>query len=111
MKKALSAIWGGIKKVGGAGKSAGAWVLKRGPLVASVLTGAALVFPPAAGVLKGAAALVASQSGGAADQALVEALGIVINGAIMLFGGLRKSWALARPMLTPADTASTPPGK
>ena len=103
MKNLLSKVWGGIKNAGGVGKKLGTWVLRRGPLVASLLTGAALIFPQAGVVLKGAAALVASQSGGAADEALVEAIGIALNGALLLIGGLRKSWARIKPLLTPAD--------
>jgi hypothetical protein len=91
----------GLKAVGSKLSGAGQWTLRRGPLVSSLLTGAALVFPQAAVVLRSAAGLVASQTGGAADQQLVEAIGVAFNGGLLLIGGLRKVWALARPMLAP----------
>jgi hypothetical protein len=109
----LGKVWRALKVVGVKAKAAGAWTLKRGPLVSSLLTGAALVIPGAGPVLKGLAGLVASQSGGAADPALVEAIGVAVNGALLLIGALRKVWALAGPLLALAPESDAPanPGK
>jgi UPF0716 family protein affecting phage T7 exclusion len=98
-----------LKKIAGGAKAAGTWTLRRGPLVASVLTGAALVFPQAAGVLRLAAGAVATQTGGAADQELVEAIGVAINGAVLLIGAIRKAISLSKPLLNPPADAA--PGK
>jgi hypothetical protein len=102
--QALRSIGG---KIAGGARAAGTWTMRRGPLVASVLTGAALVFPQAAGVLKLAAGAIATQTGGAADQELVEAIGVAINGAVLLIGAIRKAISLSKPLLNPPAT----PGK
>lgn len=90
-----------LTKVAGGLKSGGAWVLRRGPLIASGLTGLSLVFPQFAGVLKGAAGILAAQSGGAVDQQLVEAIGLIVNGVILTIGAVRKTITIAKPMLNP----------
>lgn len=98
LKKVLSKL----KVVGSWVKGGGSWVLRRGPLWSSLLTGAAIAFPAAGPVLQAVAGALGIISGapGVTDPEVVKAFGALCAGGMLVLGALRKFLKLARPLLT-----------
>lgn len=105
MRKVFGAIWNGIKKAGGGLKSAGTFVLRRGPLVSALISGAAIAFPAAAPVLGTIGGLLSGATGGTAvtDPEVIKSFSELLAGGLLFIGSLRKFWALAKPLVNPPD--------